>query len=118
MEEPRYRGEYQTCNDHRVLLALVASPEVVRFDKCATGTPPRNRCARCGTVSGRVGVQGAVTHQAAPASSPYGERMEPTGIMRTWNQQLGCGVIDSEATPGGASATIRVEASSPSRPNL
>ncbi|WP_275580179.1 hypothetical protein [Gordonia rubripertincta] len=44
--------------------------------------------------------------------------METTGIMRTWNQQLGCGVIDSEATPGGASATIRIEASSPSRPNL
>ncbi len=36
-----------------------------------------------------------------------------TGIVRTWNQQLGWGVIDSEATPGGASATatmIRVEA--------
>lgn len=39
--------------------------------------------------------------------------MGTTGIVRTWNQQLGWGVIDSEATPGGASATvttIRVEA--------
>lgn len=48
-----------------------------------------------------------------PGIGDYGVGMPTNGTVQLWHQELGWGVIESEATPGGTSAdasTLRVEA--------